>query len=58
MALVELHVKLPSNVIFLTSNYTNKCTAKCHVVFTDVARISTSNKAAFFSTGSWNKREC
>ena len=35
--------KITSDVIFLTSNSTNKCTAKDHIVLTDVARVTTSN---------------
>ena len=49
--------KIISNVIFLTGNSTNKCTAKDHVVFTDVARVSSSN-TVFFSPGNWKKRGC
>ena len=34
--------------MFLASNSINKCTAKDHVVFTDVAGVTTSNTAVFF----------
>ena len=37
-----------SDLIFSISNSTNKCTAKNHVVFTDVARVKISNTIVFF----------
>ena len=40
--------KIISNAIFLNSNSTNKCTAKDHVVFTYIARVTTSNATAIF----------
>ena len=43
--------KITSDVVFLTSNSTNKCTAKDHVVFTDVERVTASNTTVFFSPG-------
>ena len=50
--------KITSDVIFLTNNSTNNCTAKEHVVFTDVARVATSKTTEFFSPGNWKKRGC
>ena len=50
--------KITSDVIFFASNSTNKCTAKDHVVFTNVAPVTTSNTTAFFSPGNWKKRKC
>ena len=48
--------EISSDVIFLTSNSTNKCTAKDHVFFIDVARVTTSKTTVFFSPRNW-KRE-
>ena len=50
--------KITSDFIILTSSSTNKCIAKYHVVFTDVARVTTSNTTVFFSPGDWKKRGC
>ena len=47
--------KITSDVIFLTSNSTNRCTAKDHVVFTYVVRVTASNTTVFFSPGNWKK---
>ena len=48
--------QIASKGIFSTSNSPNKCTAKDHVVFTDVAHFTTSNATVFFSPGGWKKR--
>ena len=48
--------EITSDVIFLTSNSTNKCTAKDHVVCTDVARVTTSKTTVFFSPGNWKRK--
>ena len=50
--------KITSDVTFVTSNSTKKCTAKDHVGFADVACIRTSNRTVLFSPGSWKKRRC
>ena len=41
--------KIASDVKFLTSNSTKKCTAKDHVVFTDVAHVATTSTPIFLS---------
>ena len=41
------------NILTFTSNSTNKCSTKDHVVFTNVARVNTD---VFASPGNW-KRE-
>ena len=48
--------EITSDVIFLTSNSTNKCAAKDHVVCTDVARVTTSKTTVFFSPGNWKRK--
>ena len=50
--------KITSDVIFLTSNSTSRCTDEDHVVSTDAARVATSNTTVFFSPGNWKKRGC
>ena len=44
------------NILTFTSNSANKCTTKDHVVFTNVARVTTINTDVFVSPGNW-KRE-
>ena len=41
--------KIISDVIVITSNSTKKCTAKDHVVFANVACVTTSNRTVLFS---------
>ena len=43
--------KITSDVIFLTSNSTNRCTDEDHVVSTDAARVATSNTTVFSLLG-------
>ena len=42
---------ITSDGIFLTSNSTDKCTAKDYVAFTDVARVTASNTTVFSLLG-------
>ena len=48
--------KIISDVMFLLSNSTNKCTTKEYVIFTDVARVTTNNTSVFFSHENWKKK--